>query len=265
MSKNKFAAVIGFGLVFIGIICTSWSVYRIQSGAAKVEAYVGQITEQLKVEDRAGSRKSEFEIITENSAVLDLEPEPEVIPKPDSKAEPNPGPAQAPVSFPPSNQPETARAKAQTTSQQVQRSSGELEVLYPTRPQIGDAIGTLTIPKLNQTLPIFHGADEKVLEKGIGHYAHSVLPGEADNAVLSGHRDTVFRQLGKVTKGDRFIVNTSAGTFTYQVRETRIVEADDKTVIVPASGPVLTVTTCYPFNYVGDAPQRYILISDLMD
>ncbi|WP_240675898.1 class D sortase [Ammoniphilus sp. CFH 90114] len=147
----------------------------------------------------------------------------------------------------------------------VHRSPNELEVLYPERPSVGEAIGTLTIPKLNQTLPIFHGADEEMLEKGIGHYAHSVLPGEADNAVLSGHRDTVFRQLGKIKKGDQFVVKTLAGTFTYQVRESKIVEAHDKTVIVPTGGPVLTVTTCYPFQYIGDAPQRYILISDLVN
>jgi sortase A len=136
--------------------------------------------------------------------------------------------------------------------------------LYPVRYKIGDRIGELVIPKLSKTLPIFHGANEDELEKGVGHFAGSVLPGEKDNSVLSGHRDTVFRQLGKIGKGDLFIVRTSAGKFTYKVRRTRIVEADDRTVIVPKPRATLTVTTCYPFSYIGDAPQRYILIADLI-
>lgn len=136
--------------------------------------------------------------------------------------------------------------------------------LYPVRPATGEEIGELLIPKISASLPIFHGTDEDELEKGVGHFAGSVLPGEADNSVLSGHRDTVFRKLGEVTIGDLLVVNTSAGEFTYKVRKVRIVDADDRTVIVPKPRATLTVTTCYPFNFVGDAPQRYILIGDLV-
>ncbi|MEY2196941.1 sortase A [Bacillus sp. OV166] len=136
--------------------------------------------------------------------------------------------------------------------------------LYPVRYKIGDRIGELVIPKLSKSLPIFHGANEDELIKGVGHFAGSVLPGEKDNSVLSGHRDTVFRKLGEVGKGDLLIVRTSAGKFTYKVRRTRIVDADDRTVIVPKPRATLTVTTCYPFSYIGDAPQRYILIADLI-
>jgi sortase A len=138
------------------------------------------------------------------------------------------------------------------------------EILYPIRPEKGDTIGSLTIPALNQVLPIIHGADEDELKKGVGHFAQSVLPGEANNSVLSGHRDTVFRQLGKLQKGDQLITKTTAGTFTYVINLTRIVHKDDKTVIVPTDHAVLTVTTCYPFYYVGDAPDRYIITADLV-
>ncbi|WP_422124447.1 class D sortase [Planococcus sp. X10-3] len=137
-------------------------------------------------------------------------------------------------------------------------------VLYPVRPAKGDNIGKLVIPKIDATLPIFHGTDEDELERGVGHFAGSVLPGENDNSVLSGHRDTVFRELGEVGKGDLLIVETSAGTFTYKVRKTRIVDADDRTVIVPKPKAVLTVSTCYPFDFIGYAPERFILIADLV-
>ncbi|MFS0644786.1 class D sortase [Siminovitchia sp. 179-K 8D1 HS] len=138
-------------------------------------------------------------------------------------------------------------------------------VVYHERPAAGEKIGDLYIPKLEATLPIYHGTDEDELEKGVGHYAGSVLPGENDNSVLSGHRDTVFRRLGEVGKDDLLIVTTSAGEFTYKIRKVRIVDADDRTVIVPKPRPTLTVTTCYPFRYIGDAPERYILIGDLIE
>lgn len=136
--------------------------------------------------------------------------------------------------------------------------------LYPVYPAEGDHIGKLTIPALSRELPIFQGTGTEELKKGVGHYLGSVLPGEEDNSVLSGHRETVFRELDKLKKGDLIIVETSAGLFTYKVTGTRIVDKDDKTVIVPTDQAVLTLTTCYPFEYVGKAPDRYIVSATLV-
>lgn len=138
------------------------------------------------------------------------------------------------------------------------------EILYPIRPSVGENIGNLILPAINQTLPIFHGTHEDELSRGIGHFAGSVLPGENDNAVLSGHRDTVFKELNQLKVTDQLIVETAAGTFTYEIREIKIVPRDDKTIITPATSAVLTVTTCHPFGFVGNAPDRYILIADLV-
>jgi len=138
------------------------------------------------------------------------------------------------------------------------------EILYPIRPLEGDVIGKLEIPDLQQILPIIHGTDEDELEKGIGHFSQSVLPGENDNSVLSGHRDTVFARLGELEIGNKLIVETSAGTFTYKISAIRIVHKDDKTIIVPTDHAVLTVITCYPFRFIGAAPDRYILTADLI-
>jgi sortase A len=141
----------------------------------------------------------------------------------------------------------------------------ENEILYPIRPKKGEHIGTLIIPALEKEMPIYHGTDEDELKKGVGHFAQSVLPGENNNSVLSGHRDTIFRNFGELKAGDHFIVQTSAGKFTYEIRDTQIVEQDDKTIIVPTDHAVLTVTTCYPFDYIGSAPDRYILSADLIE
>jgi sortase A len=131
-------------------------------------------------------------------------------------------------------------------------------------PAVGENIGSLNIPALNQVIPIFHGTNDDELKKGIGHFSRSVLPGEKDNSVLSGHRDTVFRKLGQLKINDQLIVETTAGTFTYEIREIKIVDMNDKTIITPTNHAVLTVTTCYPFDFIGSAPERYILIADLI-
>lgn len=120
-------------------------------------------------------------------------------------------------------------------------------------------------PALDRRLPIYHGTNDYELVKGVGHFAQSVLPGEACNSVLSGHRDTVFRNLYNVEIGHRLIVETSAGIFTYEVNGIRIVHADDKTVIVPTGRAVLTLTTCYPFYAIGNAPDRYIVSAELVE
>ena len=138
------------------------------------------------------------------------------------------------------------------------------KALYPVYPAEGDKIGTLMIPALNRKLSIFQGTGVKELKKGVGHFNQSVLPGEEDNCVLSGHRETVFRQLYKLKIGDQLIVQTTAGTFTYEVTGTRIVDKDDKTVIVPTEQAVLTLTTCYPFNTPGYFPDRYIVSAVLV-
>lgn len=158
----------------------------------------------------------------------------------------------------------SSQVKETTQPAETQPSKEKTEEeLYPVRPNIGEEIGELYIPKLNATLPIYHGTNEDELEKGVGHFAGSVLPGENDNSVLSGHRDTVFRKLGEVGEGDWLVVRTSAGEFKYKVNKVRIVDEDDRTVIVPKPRATLTVSTCYPFEYVGSAPERYILVAYL--
>ena len=128
----------------------------------------------------------------------------------------------------------------------------------------GDTIGVLYIPKLDREIPIVEGTDEKELAQGVGHYSGTGFPGENKQILLSGHRDTVFRNFGDLEDGDEFHIQMEHGTFVYAIRdsETVIVPANDTTVIDPSrEDEVLTVSTCYPFSYIGDAPDRYILHS----
>mgnify|MGYP001183575625 FL=1 len=124
----------------------------------------------------------------------------------------------------------------------------------------GETIGLLYIPKLDREIPIVEGTDEEELAQGVGHYHDTGLPGQNRQILLSGHRDTVFRDFGELEHGDKFHVKMEYGTYIYEIRDHEIVEADNTTVIDPSrKDEYLTVSTCYPFSMVGSAPDRYVL------
>jgi len=128
------------------------------------------------------------------------------------------------------------------------------------QPKKNETIGILRIPSIHAEIPIIEGTSPDDLEKGVGHYSDTKFPGSNDQILLSGHRDTVFRKMGDVKVGDHLIVELPYGTFTYEMTDAKIVPADD-TSIIRSTYPneELVVSTCYPFRYVGDAPDRYIL------
>lgn len=125
-------------------------------------------------------------------------------------------------------------------------------------PKPNDVIGMLQIPKLEAELPIIEGTDEEMLERGVGHYSGTAFPMDNEQILLSGHRDTVFRDFDKLSVGDHFIVKLPYGTFEYEIKSTDIVDKDDTSVIRSMGTEALVVSTCYPFRFVGNAPERYI-------
>src|SRR5690625_556342 len=152
-----------------------------------------------------------------------------------------------------------AKAKEfiQLNNNDVERST-PIDDLFS--PKTGDTVGILDIEKIDAELPIVEGTDEDELEIGVGHYKDTVYPTQNDQILLSGHRDTVFRRMGELEIGDTMTIKLPYGDFTYEIYETFIVDADDTTVIKStAPDEVLTVSTCYPFQYVGSAPDRYII------
>jgi len=128
----------------------------------------------------------------------------------------------------------------------------------------GQKIGTITLPSLKLSWPIFEGTEEAQLAKGVGHYTKSVLPGLSDNSVLAGHRNTVFNRLGELEIGDEIFIKTSAGTFIYEITKFKVVKRSDKTVIVPTEDATLTLTTCYPFNHIGVTTDAFIVTAKLV-
>ncbi|MFA6308181.1 MAG: class D sortase [Clostridia bacterium] len=149
-------------------------------------------------------------------------------------------------------------------SKTVNKDSSKKPNVYSKSLSVGENIGSLIIPKLSLKFPIIQGTGEPELALGVGHFIKSALPGENDNCVLSGHRNTVFARLGEIKKGSQLIIQTSSGIFIYKVTGTKIVHANDRTVIVHTGHTVLTLTTCYPFIYNGHAPDRFIVSADLV-
>ena len=131
--------------------------------------------------------------------------------------------------------------------------------------QSGEKVATLIIPKIEQKFTVYWGTDENTLGKGAGMFSSrlTTTPG-LGHTVLSGHRDTVFAGLEKLKTGDKLIVNFEEQSYTYIIEKIWITDKDDRTVIVEKKEPTLTLTTCYPFTYVGNAPDRYILQGKLL-
>lgn len=130
----------------------------------------------------------------------------------------------------------------------------------PPLPRQGNILGLLEIPVLGLVLPIIEGTAPENLEKGVGHFEGTGLPAQGRQIVLSGHRDSVFRNLGKIQDGDDIIIRLPQGSFHYKAAGFEVVKGDDMEVIDAGfRDEKLTMTTCYPFSYIGDAPDRYVI------
>jgi sortase A len=120
-------------------------------------------------------------------------------------------------------------------------------------------LGRLEIPTLGVSTIVREGEDARTLQLAIGHIAGTALPGTAGNMGLAGHRDTFFRKLREIDPGDVIRMVAVEGTFTYVVESTQVVDPGDLWVLDPTPEPSLTLVTCYPFTYIGEAPQRFIV------
>ena len=134
----------------------------------------------------------------------------------------------------------------------------------PVLPVSPGILAMLEIPRLNLSTPVISGDDDDTLEVAVGHLPDTPLPWEPGNSALAGHRDGLFRPLRNIKVGDDVRVRTTHGEFVYRVRETKVVTPDDLSVLAPADTQRLTLITCYPFNYVGHAPKRFIVHADLL-
>jgi sortase A len=132
-----------------------------------------------------------------------------------------------------------------------------------TSPRSGETIGKLMIPRLKAEIYVIEGESEADLRKGPGHLPYTAKPGGKGNCVIAGHRDTHFRVLKDIRKGDDIAIETRDGLFLYRVKSTRIISPKNTSPLKPTKYNALNLITCYPFYYVGSAPKRFIVEAEL--
>src|SRR5580658_4639965 len=123
----------------------------------------------------------------------------------------------------------------------------------------GGVIGEIEVARLHLKAIVVQGDSHTLLRRAVGHIPETALPGTTGNVVLAGHRDTFFRPLRNIRLDDTITLRTPDGAFQYLVESTEVVPASAVEVLNATTGRTLTLITCYPFDYIGPAPNRYVV------
>ncbi len=163
-------------------------------------------------------------------------------------------------------------------SQTVSEPRPAQPVTRQQRPQIGSLLGRLSIERLGIAAVVREGTDAATLSRAVGHIPSTSLAGQLGNCSIAAHRDTLFRGLKNIHLGDVVQFQTPTATYDYRVIATQIVKPSDVSVLRADGGPtflrqisstpppkLLTMITCYPFNYIGSAPERFIVQAAAVD
>src|SRR5699024_3868502 len=129
-----------------------------------------------------------------------------------------------------------------------------------------EAIAQLVMPSIDLSFDVFWGTGDDALAKGVGMYDSewTTPPDLGGHTVLSGHRDTVFQPVGDLQDDESIFINYEGEDYEYRITKTWITDADDHSVIVEKNEPTLTLSTCYPFRFIGSAPNRYIIQAEFV-
>lgn len=145
---------------------------------------------------------------------------------------------------------------------QLHRFNHRVPLSEPRVPVVGEVLGQIDVPRVGLSAVIVHGNSSTVLRRGVGHLPETPMPGEWGNVVLAGHRDTFFRPLRQIRPGDVIRLRAGGETFAYRVESTDVVFPTDVQVLLPSNSRSLTLITCFPFEYVGAAPNRFIVLAE---
>lgn len=123
----------------------------------------------------------------------------------------------------------------------------------------GWVVGRIAIPRLHISAIVEEGVDDTTLSRAVGHIPGTALPGEIGNIGIAGHRDTFFQELKNLRPHDEIDFTTHSGRYHYIVDSLTVVDPSDTGVLQAKGGKILTIVTCFPFHYVGNAPRRFIV------
>ncbi len=127
----------------------------------------------------------------------------------------------------------------------------------------GTPMAVLAIPKIHLEVPVFEGTDDVTLDRGVGRIVGTARLGQSGNLGIAGHRDGFFRGLKDITAGDEIELVLPDAVTTYVVDQITVVTPDDVSVLQPRTVPSITLVTCFPFYFIGSAPERYIVSASL--
>ena len=153
-----------------------------------------------------------------------------------------------------------ARVYQERMGRRLHKSTGEATA-HATRERARSTglVGRIEIPRLDLAVVVVEGTTSRVLRRGVGHVEGTSFPGEQGNVGVAGHRDTYFRRLRNIGRGDLIRLRTPDGVFTYAVDSILIVKPSRGDLLDATDRPALTLVTCYPFYYVGPAPRRFVV------
>jgi len=129
----------------------------------------------------------------------------------------------------------------------------------PPAPIAGQLVGRIEIPRLGLSVIVAEGTGDATLRRAAGHIEGTALPGKSGNVGIAGHRDTLFRPLRNIRQDDVITLTTLQGLYRYRVVSTKVVSPYDVAVLNPDGREILTLVTCYPFFFIGPAPDRFIV------
>lgn len=123
----------------------------------------------------------------------------------------------------------------------------------------GSVLGELEIPRIGLSVMVIEGDSTSILRRAAGHLEGTALPGRPGNVAIAAHRDTFFHALRDIRDKDVITLNTLSGSYQYKVESIEVVEPANVEVLADSADPTLTLITCYPFRYIGPAPQRFVV------
>jgi len=166
-------------------------------------------------------------------------------------------PLGSPLSKPASQRVPVAKAAARHTNSQPEATRRSAKIAP------GARLAKLEAPVVGLSVTVLEGTDNKTLMRAAGHLEHTAFPEEAGNTVIAGHRDTIFRPVRNLHVGNALVLTTSQYVYRYRVTAIRIIDPAEVGVLGPTPVRALTLVTCYPFEFIGHAPQRFIVRADL--
>ena len=159
----------------------------------------------------------------------------------------------------------TTSEKAEPAQTTINTDEDTQKTTIKNYPEYGTQYATIEIDKINVNLPIYYGDTLEILKKGVGHSSGSYFPGEGGSIIYMGHNSKkMFRRFSELQKGNEIKVKTSYGEYTYKIYDMQLIkETETEKLPIQKDKEILMIYTCYPFNNVGYATQRYVVYAEL--